>query len=269
MAIGYSYGSFVLHDNSTYFVEGVEFSWVDIAPATYKIARLEGMKKTGETTDMRQIQMNISVIPPSGTRNALEAALDTMDILLNQRQQPLTLHADGRYFLADCVKKTVPVKQPAAAMVALHFICYQPYAFGATLSNYVASAMMSGGSPYYLNATFTGGGTIFARPTVTITNLTNTTLSNIVLVNQTDNVLLTVTGATLALNDYLTIQCDPFDISGLGYSITKNGNNAILYDFTGIFPSVNPTTANWQIQATAGIAPTISAVWSWRSRYLG
>lgn len=266
--IPYSYGGFILHDNLTYFVEGVDFSWVPVTVTTAKIARLEGMKKAGDTVDMRQIPLIITVMPALGTRQALESALDALYIALNQRQQQLILHADGRYFLADCVSVSVPVKKPAYAIVQAQFTCYQPFAFAALPSSALApNISLSGTGPYNLTTTIVGGGTVFVRPTVTVTNVGSLAISNLVLLNQAQNQSLTISSLTLNQNDYVTIVSDPNLANG--YTITKNGVSATLYDFTGAFPIQGTGGEAWQMQCTASSTPIVTVQWNWTKRYLG
>lgn len=271
MTIAYAYGNFLIHDGQTYFTEGVDYSWVAVAAATTKIARLEGLKKTGETTDDRQITINLSVVAPDGTRAGLEAALDALAIALNQRQQQLVIHTDGRYFICDCLQIQAPIQAPAYAAVKLVFRAYQPYAMAAkkVLFQPANTLMLGSANPYTLTTNLSGGGSIYSRPTITITNISTLTLTNLSITNLTDNIALNILGLSLAQNDYVTIISDMTIPGNMGGTIIKNNVTTTLYDFTGIFPSLDIGPSQWQIQATSsGGAPNIQVQWAWIPRWL-
>lgn len=268
--IPYSYGGFLLHDNITFFVEKVPLEWTVVTPAMTKIARLEGMKKNGETIDDKPMVMMISVIPPSGLRTDLETALDTLDIALNKRAQPLVLHSDGRYWVADCIMSKRVLDKPSYVAMELDFEVYQPFALAALPSTATTSGTLSGSGPYILAATVVSGGTVFSRPTITVTNTGSVTMTNLSLINLTDNVLLSFTPAlSLVANDVLTVVCDPFAANNNGYTIYKNGVLTTLYDFSGTFPSLDVGTSSWQVQCFGASAPTASVNFAWTNRYLG
>lgn len=268
MTIAYSYGNFLLHDGVTYFVEGVPLDWPDLKPVMTKIARLDGMKKNGETRDQRQLSLTVSVMPPAGTRAALDAALDALDVALNQRGQTLILHGDGRYFVGDCVGSKRLINHPAYVAMQLDFVCYQPFALSPTPQNLIATSPITGSGPYLLTATVQGGGTIYALPTITITNTGAVALSGLTLTNVTQNVGITLINLTLNPGEYCTLQCDPGAVNSLGYTITKNGLVTTLYDFAGTFPTLDPIADVWTVSVAATAAPTFSAQWQWTPRYL-
>jgi len=269
MTIPYSYGGFLLHDNLTFFMEAVDLSWVDITQVMTKIARMEGMKKSGESQDDRKVKLTVAVMPLAGTRAALEAALDTLDLALYQRQQPLVLHGDGRYFVADCVSSKRVINHPSYVAMELDFECQQPFAYAPAPSSSSATLFGLGSNPYTFTTAVTGGGTVFSRPTITITNVGTPAISNLVLTNQTDNTVLSITALTLNAGDYVTIVCDPLLSTNNGYLIYKNGSTATLYDFSGVFPVLDTGTSTWQLQGNAASAPLVTMNWSWTNRYLG
>lgn len=268
--IPYSYGGFLLHDNTTFYVESVPVEWVQVNPAMTKIARLEGMKRNGETIDDKPMTVTISVIPPSGLRTDLEAALDTLDIALNKRGQNLIFHSDNRYWVADCVNSKRVLSAPSYVAMELDFIAYQPFAFAAAPSSSTTSGVMSGSGPYTLAATVVSGGTVYNRPTITITNTGAVTMTNLSVTNNTDSVMLLIAPAlSLAPGDILTIVCDPFVANNNGYLIYKNGVLTTLYDFSGTFPTLDVGTSSWTLQCFAASAPTCSLNFAWTARYLG
>lgn len=267
-SIPYTYGSFLLNDNRTYIVDAIDLSWNPITPATVKIARLPGMKKTGETTDDRKVNITISVVSPDGTRAGLRAALDALYGALYLRQQTLTFQDDGRYFIADCINVQTPVQHPNFAICQVEFRCYQPFAYGLTPQSASASAPITGSGPYLLATGITGGGTVFSYPLVTITNTGGVAISSLTLTNVTQNIGLTV--ATLSLNngDFASIQCDPGAANSLGYTISKNGITSTFYDFTGMFPTQDPGLDAWLVSVVASGTPAFTAQWQWTIRWL-
>lgn len=261
--ISYSFGNFTLHDGQTYFVTKIDgISPLDLNITTAKIGRTEGLKKIGQSVDMRTITVAMTVIAPD--RATLIAKLDALVAALAIPQQTLVLHPDGRYFVADCVKCTFPVDAVGSAQVQLQFNCYQPYAY----APYQNQATLQGtATPSLFNWQLTGGGTIFSHPTIIVQNIDPvSTLSNIAVLNTTANTQLAFpSGFTLAHGEYFTAVSDPFQPNG--YTVTKNGNTSVYYDFLGTFPTLDVGTTSWQFQALANNAAfQIQMIWT--PRYL-
>lgn len=266
MTIPYTYGTFVLHDNQTYFVEKFDDSWVDVAEATTKIARLDGLKKTGEIVNDRNLKITVSVLPPAGTRAALEAALDALDAALYKRQQNLVVKSDGRYFVADCISNQLVINQPAYAALELTFWCSVPYASATAASTSTLNSTWGGSSGVFsASPNITNTGTILAYPQIDITNTGAVTMSNLVIINNTDGYQISLSSAvSLAAGETVHVACDPY----AGYKIWKGTNTSTLYDFSGAFPVMEVGVNNWKLSCTAVSAPTVSVVWTWTPRYL-
>lgn len=175
LATRYSFGSFCFHDGVNYLLTEKTIEAVPIKQTLFKIARFEGMKKTGEVTNERNITLKIRVLGSS--RADLEAKLDALYQAFTLRQQQLTLHSvDSRYFVADCVgvSAALPAGTILSALVTATFVCQQPYAFGAVQESYTSHAqtatLISGQSWQFPNQQVSSDGTIFARPTLLLTN---------------------------------------------------------------------------------------------------
>lgn len=262
----YSYGGFTLHDNGIYFTQENNLSWVAVNVTTAKVVRRPGVRKMGDTVDMRTITLPIGILAPDGTRLGLERAIDQMSIALNKRQQNMVIHADGRYFIADCVNVDIPVKHPAWAVAQVTFNCYQPFARAAQARTQTITQQLVGTSPYTLTVTLGAGGTVSALPTLTITNNSVTAITGLTINNVTTGQQLTVNSLTLNQTDFVTINCDPDSTNG--QTIYKNGNNNTLLDFSGTFPNMPPDGSTWQVQCTSASAPNITVVWTWTPLHL-
>lgn len=269
--IVYSFGPTILHDGQYLFCKGIDLSPVASTTITTKIARLEGQKKTGSTVDVRSTQLPIGVLSPNGERDGLERLLDQLYAGLNAVNQQLVIHSDGRYFIGDCTQIATPITEKAHAVVTCTFTTFQPYALAANPSVFKLAnqgLVSIGSSQYTLAATFPGGGTVFSRPKLVITNNGAPTITSLIIQNLTTGQQITPVGLTLATNDVVTIVGDPNDALGQGYFIYKNGSTLTLYDFTGSFPRLDYSADSWLITATASSTPTITAEWDWTARYL-
>lgn len=178
-----TFGMFYL-DNMTvspngqgYYVQARQFGTVKIAQNIYPVARYEGVKKSGQFIGSRAIKLLLKVVGSS--RPNLEAMLDVLYQALNISQQQLRLHQlDGRYYVADALyeQADLGVGNVIAVPVPIEFICQQPYAVSPTLSIFdTGSVTATGTNPNWTLPVqqITGGGTVFARPTITITNKRN------------------------------------------------------------------------------------------------
>lgn len=270
MATPYTYGGFVLNDYQTYFCKAIDLSPPEVAVTESKVARFEGTKKTGETVNAKQFDLQIGVLGQD--RATLTAALDALYLALNQRGQHLVVQGDGRYLVGDCINMQTPVDQVAYAVVTCTFKCYQPFAYAATAQTLTTgNVLFIGGNPWTYSAPLLAGGTVFNRPIIRITNAGSPPLSNIAITNKTQNTVLTLDASlTLSTGDYVDVTTDPAlaGTPGPGFTIVKNSNPATLYDFTGTFPTMNPTTEAWTTQVSATTQPTVAVTWTWTPRYL-
>jgi predicted phage tail component-like protein len=172
----YYYGLFPINDNINYYVTDKTF---DLAPYTqtlFKIARLEGEKKTGEIVNARKIQLKIKVI--GANRVDLEQKLETLYQALSIRQQKLQIYAtDDRYYIADCTDATAALAAgfPISTTVTASFTCQQPYAFATSLGTFstgtVTLTPAAAASTYVFPVqTFNAGTSVYGRPQITIIN---------------------------------------------------------------------------------------------------
>lgn len=181
-----TYGSFNINDGINYFVVGKPIEMVKIAPTMFKIGRLAGMKKTGETVNERQISLTVRILGSS--RTDLENKIDTMAQALNLRSQNLTMHTnDSRYWIADCIGFNAQLQagRTISTTATVNFIAYQPYAFALSgSSNDTGNQLMTysgSGTQYTYSYSITGGGNVYAYPTFVVTQRTvamSTTLSS-------------------------------------------------------------------------------------------
>src|SRR4051812_36906442 len=158
------FGAMNLNDNINYFVVSKPISTVAVAPAMYKISRIAGMKKTGETINERQMTVDVRVLGTS--RADLENKIDVLQQALNLRNQKLSIRTnDSRYFYADCIKidgDLAPGKI-LSTVLKITFICYQPYAYAnstSTVDTGTLAMTFSSGQLYTLSQNVTGGGSV-------------------------------------------------------------------------------------------------------------
>lgn len=208
------YGSFNLNDNVNFFVIRKPISTVSITPTYFKIGRLTGMKKTGETTNERTIKMDVRVLGVS--RSDLENQLDSMQQALNLRQQQLSMRTnDTRYFLADCVAMEAQLApgQVLSTTVSLTFICYDPYAYSLQTTTFDTGDMQltynSTLIAYTGSTVVTGGGTAETFPVIRIyqhtTALTTTLTTQLNSGSAYSQLSVAALSSPLAANDQLII----------------------------------------------------------------
>lgn len=203
----YQYGAFVIHDGINYLTQQKDFDYPTVQETMYKIARFEGMKKTGETVNDKTIAVTIRILGTS--RYDVEAKLDALFQGLAQRQQALSLHAlDGRYWVCDAITGKAHF-QPGTVVsveVPVSFQASQPFALAAgpssfTLPDTVLGAGTGGATSWASGpVVFAGGGTYFNRPIITVTNDTpaNNNVLGASLVNGTPYTSLTIAAPGLA-----------------------------------------------------------------------
>ena len=237
MTTTYMYGSQVIHDGVHYFLTAKNLDFPEYKQTAFQIARLEGVKKTGERIDQRTIQATIKVLGTS--RADLEARLDTLFQGLSARQQNLTLHAeDARYFIADAIsgKAQFSAGRILAVDVPVSFVCQQPFAYAASPTSSSASGTAAAvtGTPntWRLVVNPTGAGNIYARPLVSVGN---TTAAN----------ATTLTGGGLTSGTPYT----SIAIAALPFAATA-GQTFVLYDSPGQFQRV-VLSANAALGATS------------------
>lgn len=178
ISTNYSYGAFSLNDGLNYRVTSKTLGMVETKQTYGKFARMEGVKKLGEYTNERTITVKVLVsAQDSAGRAGLELLLDALTRALQNKQQQLTLHSlDTRYFVADALSMTgpLPAGKIVSTEVTLTFLCQRPYARAATTSSYTTGAQtytsVLGSQWYSPILTLSGGGTVFARPLLILTN---------------------------------------------------------------------------------------------------
>lgn len=264
------FGSFNLNDNVNYFVIEKTLSTVPIKQTLFKVARLEGMKKTGAVQNERQISIKLRVVGTS--RSNLESLLDTLNAALILPQQNLVMHAlDARYFIADCtdVQITLPQGSVVSATVSLTFTAQQPFAFATSASSYTTtlSGWTVSSGVYSANFSVTAGGNVFCRPAVIqLSNLSSVAWSGFSLLQSTDSMTIEVdTGLPAVNGDYLAINCDP--TSGNGYLVALNGSTT-PQAFLGEFPVLEPTATAFTVSIHAASQPNIHVSCTWTARWL-
>lgn len=214
-SIAYTYGDFCFNDGVNYFVLNKTLEPVDINETLFKIARRDGMKKTGEVRNERTVPVTIGVYGAS--RADLELKLDALTAAFNIRQQPLAIHSsDARYAIADCVSLKIPLRQGSIqyTTVTARFMAQQPDFVAAFPSTYTLANLLlgAGAAGTWLTGTvsFPGGGNDASFPTLTIQNLTvaigTTTLTSaLVNGNPYTTLAITATGAHLIVGDVLQL----------------------------------------------------------------
>jgi predicted phage tail component-like protein len=212
------YGSFNLNDNINYFVIQKPISTVNIAPTFFKIGRLTGMKKTGETINERTIKISVRVL---GTdRGDLENKIDALQQAMNLRQQQLAMRTnDNRYYIADCVgiEGTLAPGQILSTVLALTFICYDPYGYSLQTSTYdtgdVQFTYNAPTSNYIYQLSFAAGGTAETYPVIRVTQHTPTLATTLTSQLNSGSAYTQISVAALpsalAVNDHLIIGTSP------------------------------------------------------------
>jgi len=261
-----------MNDGVNYFLlEKDMASAPQVAQQLFKVGRLEGKKKTGESIDEKTITVKIRILGTS--RTDLENKIDTLNKALDARQQQLILHAnDGRIYIADCIDRAIPLAfgSVISTVATLKFLAQVPYPTANAGSTFTMAnqtfTLVSGSVFTSTTQIIAGGGNIFNRPTLVLTSGVALAWTQVQIQQLTDNQFLTITtNLPSALNDFLTIVCDPNAANG--FTVTKNGT-ATLCQINGIFPVMEPGNTSWIIQITAASAPQASCQWSWTSRWI-
>lgn len=265
--VPYFFGNFCINDGQSYLLQSKQLDPPALQYQVEVVGRTPGVKYSGARINERPITVVIRVVGTS--RIDLENKVDALMQAMQYQAQRLQLHAnDSRYFLASCVTPTYTLDAHAVIWVdiTLVFVAFLPYAYAANTSTFTmaSQALTSQGGGLYASTqqSITGGGNVFSYPTIVLTNTGSPNITAVTLNQQTDALQITVT-QTLHTNDYLTITNDPFLANGL--TVTYNGGNPL--DFSGGFNVMEPGPTLWQIVATAGSQPSMSASWVWQSRW--
>ena len=199
-----SYASFNLNDGINYFVTKKNYDFPSLQPATFKIGRLEGMKKTGENINERKIQLEMRILGVS--RVDLENKIDALQQALFTRNAALVMHSnDSRYFVCDCTNFTCSLAQGnvISTTAKVEFTAFVPFAYANATSLYdtgvvpftTISGVVLGYTTYTSSYSFAGGGNVYSRP-------------NIRIIYDVPSCTATMTGATLTLGQiYSSISC--------------------------------------------------------------
>lgn len=258
MATPITYGSFNLNDNVNYFVINKSLSAPAIVPTMYKIGRLEGMKKTGETINERQIPIQVRILGTS--RTDLESKVDTMQKALNFRNQQFSLRAnDSRYFMADCIKCEVDLSpgKVISTIANLLFFCYQPYPFAASASTQDSGTVamtFSSGQIYTYSNSVTGGGTVFNRPSIRIYQRTAACSTTLTTGLTNNNVYTTLSVASLPVGlttrDTLTIGTGPSQNVTVSANASPGATSVSVTSFTANNTYASSTAVNRNVAMT-------------------
>jgi len=243
MATTITYGTFNLNDNINYFVIKKPISTVAVSPTYFKIGRLTGMKKTGETVNERMIKMDIRVLGVS--RSDLEDKIDAMQQALNLRQQQLTMRTnDARYFIADCLglEAQLAPGQILSTVVSASFICYDPYAYSLQTTTFdTGNVLFTYDNPsqtYISSFSVTGGGTAETFPIIRVTQntptLTTTLSAQLNSGSSYAQISVAALTSALAVNDQLII----------GTSTTKSVTVSVAAPIGATTVNVTTFTAN-------------------------
>jgi hypothetical protein len=270
-AIPAYYGNFNFNDGINYFLISKDnYSFPTVKQTFFKMARLDGVKKTGESIDQRTITCEIFILGVS--RVDLEKKIDALYQALWQRSQYLVMRAnDNRQGVADCVDVKIKVNGTniAYAKATVTFVMQNPFFALPTQSTYDTGSLtltLVSGTLYQSSPiSLTSGGNVYAWPTITITSRSTLTWSNVTLQQQTDSQNLQITTNLPATSgDYLTVYCDPAGANG--FSVFKNGST--LCSVNGVFPVIEPGTTTFVLQVNASAAPVADLLFAWTPRFL-
>lgn len=217
MASSYTYGSFVLNANSNglgYFLIGKNVDLPEVAPVTFAVARLAGVKKSGEQIKERTITVTLQVVGTS--RIDLMSRLDALNQALSLRSQALCIHEDSRYFRSvDAISAPVAFQAGngiVSTTVQIVFTAYDPFAYAASGSSSdtgTQTLTLTGGLWNFPAINITGGGNTYSYPFIRLINHSSTgsTTLSAGLTNGTTYTSISVNATTwsAAIGDTLTI----------------------------------------------------------------
>ncbi len=178
----YSYGAFALNQNASglgYYLIAKQLPIPEVKPVTFPVARLAGLKKSGEQVTERTITVKIVVVGTS--RVDLIARVDALQAALSLRSQTLIIHEDGRYYQSVDAISAPTDFQAGNGIVQCHIAvvltAYDPYAYAASSTTYDSGSTvltLSSGSWVFPAINITGGGTVYSYPFIRLINLTST-----------------------------------------------------------------------------------------------
>ncbi len=259
----YTFGAFQINANSGglgYFFESKNLDMPVIAPVEFALARRDGRKKSGESVNARDIDVELKVIGSS--RSDLISRLDSLQQALSQRSQNLCIHEDGRVFQStDCLSATARLGpgNVVSCPVSLKFRAMDPYAYAATSSSYDTGviALTSANSLWNFPAiNVTGGGTIYSYPLLHIINKTSTGSTTLTTARNSGTAYTT-----------LPVNATSFSASVNDDLILSNGTNTQIVNVATAF-SVGATTitvTSFTANATYGIGASVSKMTQWNS----
>lgn len=271
MATPAYYGTFNFNDGINYFLTSKDSSSMPEVKQTYfKIGRLEGVKKTGETIDEKVITCEILILGTS--RADLENKIDAAQSAFWTRAQYLQLHTnDTRQGVADCVKFTTKLvgTQIIYAKASVTFVMQIPFPSSQTAQSHdtgsVTLTLVSGTTYTFPNIIVLGGGNVYAYPTITLTARSNVAWTNVNVAQITDSQTLQITNNLPSVaGDYVVIYCSP--LGSNGFSALKNG--ITICAVSGIFPVIEPTSTSFTIEINASTAPIAEALIQWNARFI-
>lgn len=239
----YYYNGFNFNDGVNYYLTSKSFEMVPLKVALSKIARIEGMKKTGDTVNERTININVRVVGTSRTN--LEQLLDNLYAALAVKQGQLQLHAlDNRYWICDCVDAKTTKLNVVSADVSIQFVAALPYALASSAQSHntgsITPSAQSQNVYTYGPISFAGGGNVFARPTITITN------------NTPQNQQLVLSGSYVYNTPYTSITVQTPHPTFYAYDTFLISLNSPGADGFQITANVSSTTATIPVQGLSG-----------------
>lgn len=151
-----------------------------VKPVTFPMARRDGVKKSGQQIEPRDVHVILEVVGSS--RVDLLSRLDTLKQgLFLQGQQLIIYEIDARYYTnVDCVSAPITFQAGQSAVkahVPCTFRCYDPFAYASTLSTYdtgTVALTLASSLWNFAAINITGDGTYYSYPLFHIVNKTST-----------------------------------------------------------------------------------------------
>lgn len=259
----YTFGAFQLNANSGglgYFFIEKNLDMPKIKPIEFPIARRDGMRKSGEFVEPRDINVLLKVAGSS--RADLISRLDLLQQALAQRSQTLCIHEDGRLFNSvDCVSADAKFKIGKIVSVDcnLAFRAYDPYAYASSSSSYDTGtvALTSANQLWNFPAiNVSVGGTYWGYPLLHIINKTSTGSTTLTTARNSGTAYTTLpvsaTSFSASVNDDLILS---------NGTTTQTVNVAVAFSVGATTITVTSFTAN----ATYGIGASVTKVTQWNS----
>lgn len=176
----YAYGSFAINAHSGglgYFLVAKDLDFPEFKPQISPLALYDGYTITGYQVGQRQIQCDLYIVGTS--RTDCIARKDALEAALALRDQPLVLHEDGRYWIANAISGKAKFAAGGGIVqckIPVVFVCANPYAIAAQ----AATPFDTGAVAYtFQNPTGTyqsqifsvaGGGTAYSWPHLRLTH---------------------------------------------------------------------------------------------------